>query len=175
VTVLAIPTAQPGRQQPGRQQPGRQQPSRQQPSRQQPSRQRPALGAVPSQRRQLTSFAMIGTVTTVAYLLLYAVLQPQVGDQIANAIALLLTVDANTVANRRLSFGLSGSQHAVRHRAQGWVAFGVSLAATSASLAALHAGGVSSGSTYLAVLVAANLASGILHFVLLRCWAFARR
>jgi putative flippase GtrA len=150
VTALAIPTAH-------------------------PSFQRPAVGAVPSRRRQLASFAVIGTVTTVAYLLLYAALQPLTGDQIANAIALLLTVDANTVANRRFSFGLSGSRHAARHRAQGWVAFGVSLAATSASLAALHAGGVSSGSAYLAVLVAANVASGILHFVLLRSWAFARR
>jgi putative flippase GtrA len=150
VTALAIPTAQ-------------------------PSLQRPAISAVPSRRHQLASFAVIGTVTTVAYLLLYAVLQPQTGDQIANAIALVLTVDANTVANRRFSFGLAGGQHAVRHRAQGWVAFGVSLAATSASLAVLDARGVSSGPTYLAVLVAANLASGILHFVLLRSWAFARR
>jgi len=150
VTALAIPTAQ-------------------------PSRQRPAIGAVPSQRRQLVSFAVIGTVTTVAYLLPYAVLQPLTGDQIANAIALVLTVDANTVANRRFSFGLSGTEHAARQRAQGWVAFGVSLAATSASLAVLDSRGVSSGPTYLAVLVAANLASGILHFTLLRSWAFARR
>jgi len=153
VTALTLPTAQPS-----------------------PSW-RAQLAALPvsSRRRQLGSFLAIGALTTAAYLLLYAAVEPLTGSQIANAIALLLTVDANTVANRRFSFGLTGRQHAVRHRAQGYVAFGISLVATSACLAALEARGVTSGSAYLAVLVAANVASGVVHFVLLRSWAFARR
>ena len=133
------------------------------------------LGDPSSSRRQVGWFLVVGTVTTVAYLLLYAALEPLTGAQVANAVALLLTVDANTVANRRFSFGLAGREHAVRHRLQGWVAFGISLVVTSATLAALESAGVSSGPTHLAVLVAANAASGILHFVLLRSWAFARR
>jgi putative flippase GtrA len=185
VTVLAVPAAQASSRQlssrqlsipvPSSRQPSSRQPSSALPRTPEPGHHEPVVGAAPSRRRELASFAVIGTVTTIAYLLLYAVLQPLTGDQLANAIALVLTVDANTVANRRFSFGLSGSDHAVRQRAQGWLAFGVSLAATSASLAALDAAGVSSGRTYLVVLVAANVASGILHFILLRSWAFARR
>jgi putative flippase GtrA len=153
VTALTLPTAQP------------------RPRWRAPS----AALPVSSRRRQLGSFVVIGTLTTAAYLVLYAALEPLTGAQIANAIALVLTVDANTVANRRFSFGLAGRRHAVRHRAQGYVAFGISLVATSACLAALESGGVTSGSAYLAVLIAANLASGVVHFVLLRSWAFARR
>jgi putative flippase GtrA len=124
-------------------------------------------------RRQLPRFVLVGTVTTLAYLAVYAAVQPFVGAQAANLFALLLTADANTVGNRRFSFGLTGRHHALRHRLQGIVAFGVSLVLTSAALGALDAVGSSSTALHLAVLIAANVASGALHFVLLRAWAFA--
>jgi len=131
-------------------------------------------GPVGSPRRQLARFAVVGAVTTVAYLVIYAAVEPLAGAQAANVLALLLTVDANTLGNRRFSFGLTGPDRALRHRLQGAVAFGVSLALTSAALAALDAAGISSTSMHLAVLVGANVAAGVLHFVLLSSWAFAR-
>jgi putative flippase GtrA len=127
-----------------------------------------------SARRQLTTFVVVGALTTVAYLVLYAVLRPSVGDQIANAVALVLTADANTIANRRFGFALTGPESAVRHHAQGFVAYGVSLALTSGSLAVLEARGVTSGAAHVAVLLAANAVGGLVHFGLLRSWVFAR-
>ena len=83
-------------------------------------------GAVSSPR-----FAAVGTVTTAAYLLLYPALEPHVGEQIANALALVATASANTSGNRRLSLGLRGREGAVRHHMQGLVIFGVCWVLTS--------------------------------------------
>ncbi|HKG50339.1 MAG TPA: GtrA family protein [Actinomycetales bacterium] len=126
-----------------------------------------------STRRQLVVFVVVGAVTTLAYLLLYAGLQPVAGSQVANAAALLLTADANTIGNRRFGFGLSGRRDAARHHAQGLVAFAVSLVLTSVALAGLESGTVTS--VRLAVLLVANTVAGLAHFALLRFWVFARR
>ena len=61
------------------------------------------------------------------------------GAQPANLVALLLTAVANTAANRRLTFGVSGRAGAGRHQVQGLAVFGLGLALTSGSLALLHA------------------------------------
>jgi hypothetical protein len=80
---------------------------------------------------------------------------------------------ANTAANRRLTFGVRGRGGAVRHQAQGLVVFGIGLALTSGSLAALSAAtSEPSHSTELAVLIAANLAATVLRFLLFRAWVF---
>jgi hypothetical protein len=55
--------------------------------------------------------------------------------QPANVLSLLVTAVANTAANRRLTFGISGRQHAARHQVKGLIAFGVGLALTSGALA----------------------------------------
>jgi putative flippase GtrA len=133
----------------------------------------PALAATLAGHRRLGGFLLVGAVTSLAYVVLYAALQPVAGEQLANAVALLVTADANTVGNRRLSFGLTGRDGAVRHHAQGFVAFGVGLVLTSAALAALDAGGLTGGWVHVAVLLGANVAAGCLHFALLRSWVFA--
>ena len=56
--------------------------------------------------------------------------------QAANVISLLLTAVANTAANRRLTFGISGRSNAARHQVKGLIAFGIGLALTSGALAA---------------------------------------
>ena len=138
-----------------------------------PAHARPRPAGRSSTRRQLVVFVVVGAVTTLAYLLLYAVLQPVVGSQVANAAALLLTADANTIGNRRFGFGLSGRRDAARHHAQGLVAFAVSLVVTSVALAGLEED--SETTVRLAVLLAANTAAGLAHFLLLRFWVFTRR
>ncbi|OEJ39824.1 glycosyl transferase [Streptomyces agglomeratus] len=137
------------------------------------------IGGVPGGlARQLVGFCVVGALSTLAYLALYSVFRAGVGPQAANALALLVSAVANTAANRRLTFGVRGRERAVRHQAQGLVVFGIGLALTSGSLAALDAAasaGSPSHGTELAVLVAANLAATVLRFLLFRAWVFPDR
>ena len=131
-----------------------------------------APGAVRLLRSRPATFALLGGATTVAYLGLYAVLHLRIGSQAANALALVLTADANTLLNRRLTFGLAGGGRAWGERAKGSVAFLVSLVLTSASLSALAATGYDGDTGELVVLLLANAAAGVAHYLLLRSWAF---
>jgi putative flippase GtrA len=134
----------------------------------------PATPGVPAGlTRQLVRFAGVGVASTLAYLLLYVALRVVVGAQVANLLALLVTAVANTAANRRLTFGVSGRRGAGRHQAQGLVVFGLGLALTSGSLALLHAVSATPARfVELTVLVAANLVATLLRFLLLRVWVF---
>ncbi|WP_199733645.1 glycosyltransferase [Micromonospora sp. BL4] len=126
--------------------------------------------------RQLVRFAAVGAASTLAYLLLFVATRGALGAQPANLLALLVTAVANTAANRRLTFGITGRRHAGRHHAQGLLAFALGLALTSGSLAVLHAvAAVPTRPVELAVLVAANLAATVLRFVLLRLGMHHRR
>ena len=126
--------------------------------------------------RQAVRFAVIGVASTIAYLLLFVAVHHVVGAQAANLLALLLTAIANTAANRRFTFGARAAARVARHQVEGLVVFGIALAVTSGSLAALH---LVEGRPYraieLGVLVVANLAATVLRFVLLRGWVFHPR
>lgn len=126
--------------------------------------------------RQLVRFAAVGVASTLAYLLLFVATRGVLGAQPANLLALLLTAVANTAANRRLTFGISGRRDVARHHAQGLLAFALGLALTSGALAVLHVvSAVPARPVELAVLVAANLAATVLRFVLLRLGMHHRR
>ncbi|MEU0572682.1 bifunctional glycosyltransferase family 2/GtrA family protein [Nonomuraea sp. NPDC005983] len=120
--------------------------------------------------RQLPRFAVVGVISTLAYLLLFSLLRQVTPVLVANAIALLSTAVANTAANRRFTFGVTGSQGAVRHQVEGLIAFLVGLALTSGGLALLP-DGVSHGVELFAVIVANALAT-LVRFLLLRGWVF---
>ncbi|MGW1530327.1 glycosyltransferase [Streptomyces sp. NPDC002159] len=122
---------------------------------------------------QLIRFAAVGTVSTFAYLALYAALRPVAGSQATNAITLLVCTVANTAVNRRLTFGLRGRGAVLRYQGRGVVVLLIGLALTSGSLAALHhAVPTATHRTELAVLLAANLATTLLRFLLFRTWVF---
>jgi putative flippase GtrA len=122
---------------------------------------------------QLVRFVVIGVASTIAYLLLYVMLRGLVSAQAANLLSLLATAVANTAANRRLTFGISGRTNAARHQVKGLIAFGIGLALTSGALAGLHAGSSRPGRwTEIPVLVAANLVATVIRFVLYRSWVF---
>ncbi|MFB7177420.1 glycosyltransferase [Streptomyces sp. NPDC056257] len=126
--------------------------------------------------RQLLGFCAVGALSTLLYLLLYSAFRGGTGPQTANGAALLLSAVANTAANRRLTFGVRGRDRAVRHQAQGLVVFGIGLALTSGSLAALGAATADPAhGTELAVLITANLAATVLRFLLFRAWVFPDR
>jgi putative flippase GtrA len=123
---------------------------------------------------QLIRFALVGTVSTLAYVALYTLLRHGLGPQAANLAALLVTTIANTAANRGLTFGVHGPNRWWRHQMQGLALFGLALGLTSGSLGVLAA---SSASVHLgvelAVLVLASLVVTTLRFSLLRTWVFA--
>jgi putative flippase GtrA len=123
---------------------------------------------------QAVRFAVIGVLSTLAYLVLFLLLRAPLGAQGANLTALLLTAVANTSANRRFTFGVRGGGVA-RHQAQGLLVFALGLALTSGSLALLaRTDPHPTQLVEITVLVAANLAATGLRFVLLREWVFAR-
>jgi len=137
----------------------------------------PRVPGVPvSLARQLVRFAAIGVASTLAYLLLFLVLRGPCGAQGANFTALLLTAVANTAANRRLTFGVRGTEHVARSQFEGLLVFALGLGLTSGAIAVLHwAVPEPSPSLELAVLIPANLAATLLRFVLFRAWVFHPR
>ena len=124
---------------------------------------------------QAFRFAIVGVLSTLAYLLLFLLARPSMGAQAANLTALLITAVLNTAANRRFTFN-AGTSGALRHQAQGLVVFALGLGLTSGALALLAAAVANpSRAVEVTVLVAANLAATVLRFVLMREWVFARR
>jgi putative flippase GtrA len=130
----------------------------------------------PGLLRQLVRFGAVGVLSTLAYLALFLLTRSSFGSQGANLLALLVTAIANTAANRRLTFGISGRAQAGRHQLQGLAVFGLGLALTSGSLELLSVlDRTPHRALELTVLVAANLAATLLRFVLLRGWVFRAR
>ena len=122
---------------------------------------------------QLARFAVVGVLSTLAYLAIFVLLRGAVGAQTANLAALLITAVANTAANRRVTFGIRGSTGAARAQVQGLIVFGLGLALTSGSLAVLHAvDPAPARAAEVALLLAANAAATVLRFLLLRGWVF---
>jgi putative flippase GtrA len=136
----------------------------------------PVPGVPARLSRQVLRFAAIGLASTIGYIAFYLLLRDPIGAQGANLAALLVTAIANTGANRRLTFGITGGRHAARSQFEGLVVFGLGLLLTSGALAALHAFVVSpTRIAELGVLVTANLVATLLRFLAYRIWVFAPR
>ncbi len=130
-------------------------------------------GVPPGLTGQLIRFAAVGLVSTLAYVILYALLRYGTGAQAANLIALVITTIGNTAANRSLTFGVHGPQQWWRHQFQGMAIFLLTLVLTSASLAVLDSlGGSAHQLVEIVVLVLASLLATALRFTLLRTWVF---
>jgi putative flippase GtrA len=124
-------------------------------------------------RRQLPSFAVIGVASTLAYLALYLVLRQLAPAVVANALALFATAIANTAANRRFTFGVTGSRDALKHQVEGGIAFLIGLLLSTLTLAVT--GLVDPGASHLAelgALVGANALATVVRFLLMRVWVF---
>ncbi|TPW73442.1 bifunctional glycosyltransferase family 2/GtrA family protein [Schumannella sp. 10F1B-5-1] len=124
---------------------------------------------------QVLRFGLIGGASTVAYAVLYLLLQLAIAPQVANFAALLVTAVANTWANRRITFGVRGRPGIVGDQLKGLLVFLLAWCLTSGSLLVLHAARPESGAVAeLVVLTVANLVATVLRFVLLRAWVFRR-
>jgi len=119
---------------------------------------------------QIARFTVIGVASTIAYVVLFLLLRAIMSAQPANVVSLLVTAVANTAANRRLTFGISGRPGAARHQVKGLIAVGIGLGLTSGALALAPAR--PGRLTEVSVLIAANLAATVVRFLLLRHWVF---
>ena len=127
--------------------------------------------AVRQSIRQAASFAIIGAISTVAYLALYAALRTAIVPLIANALALVITAVGNTAANRRWTFDVRGTDGLAADHAAGLAAFLIALAITTVSIGLLQSLAPHTGRLLeLSVLVAANGLATVSRFLLLRPW-----
>ncbi|MEU6232724.1 GtrA family protein [Kitasatospora sp. NPDC047058] len=134
----------------------------------------PAAGR--NTRRQLPSFLVIGVLSTLFYLLLFVVARSVTGAQAANLIALAVSAVANTAANRRFTFGITGSEGALKDQLQGAVAFLIGLGLSSGALALLDLlVPDASRPVEVAGLVVANGLATVARFLLLKVWVFRGR
>ena len=132
-----------------------------------------SLGAPAGLVGQMVRFGAVGAASTLAFVVLFALIRQVLPAQAANLVALLVTAVANTAANRRLTFGVRGRESAGRHHLQGLGVFAMAWALTAGALGLLHAAvPVPSHPLELGVLVAANLVATLLRFLLLRSWVF---
>jgi putative flippase GtrA len=125
---------------------------------------------------QLARFTAIGVASTAAYALLFVLFRTAMGAQAANVLALLVTAVANTAANRRLTFGIRDRAGRMRQHLQALLVFALGLGLTAGALAGLHALDASPARWLeLGVLVAANLVTTVVRFLVLRLWVFSHR
>jgi putative flippase GtrA len=121
---------------------------------------------------QVVRFGIVGVISTLAYMVLFLLLQPLAGGQVANFAALLITAIGNTAANRTFTFGVRGSAKVVRHQIQGLLIFAFTWGLTSGSLFVLHHWAPHAiVHLELLVLVVANLIATLIRFLALR-WVF---
>ncbi|MGJ6965709.1 glycosyltransferase [Streptosporangium sp. G11] len=126
--------------------------------------------------RQLPSFAVIGAICTLAHLILFVTLRLVMPAVVANGVALLVTAVANTAANRRFTFGVTGRTGALRHQLEGGLAFLVGLLLSTGGLALLDlVAPAASTAAEVAALVAANALATLVRFLMLRAWVFNPR
>jgi len=125
---------------------------------------------------QVARFMCVGVLSTIAYALLFLLMQGPLGAGGSNALALALTAVGNTAANRRLTFALRGRAGLARQHALGALVYLLTLGLTSAALAVLQAlDARAPRALELAVLVVASAAATVTRFVALRSWVFRRR
>ena len=142
----------------------------------QPSGAAPADTSGPASSDQLLSFAGVGVLSTLSYLLLFAAGWSTLGPWLANAVALAFCTLVNTALHRSLA-QRSPPDPTDRAGRPSFVTvivvlYGISLVATSAAIALVN---VLAGPSLVGDALAACLAScaaALLRFSLLRGWAF---
>jgi putative flippase GtrA len=124
---------------------------------------------------ELLRFAGVGLVSTLAYVLGFALLEPWIGAYAANAVAIIACSLGNTAAHR----GMTGTaRHGLdrRHRMLvGTALLGVSLGFTSLALLVTRALGLATLAPELVAVTVANVAAAAFRFAILRTWVFRPR
>ena len=125
--------------------------------------------------RLVLLFLAIGAATTILHLGAFAALREQWSAQWSNTAALAVATVANTWANRRWTFGVTGAKGAATHQLQGFLVFALTWALTSGGLHLLAAEwpGAPRWVEVAAVAVATSTSTAV-KYVLMRYWMFRR-
>ncbi len=124
--------------------------------------------------RQLVSFGLVGTVSTLVSLAIFLMLRGDIGSGWANVVALTATTLGNTWANRRFTFVQRGTAHRVRHYLGGTLVYLAGLALSIAAIGGANAARVGEAGEIVALVASWSVAS-IMRFVLLRRFVFRRQ
>jgi glycosyltransferase involved in cell wall biosynthesis/putative flippase GtrA len=139
------------------------------------SRRRPGpdLPGVPTALAgHLFRFVTVGLLSTLGFLGLFLGLRHPLGGQVANAVALSLTVLGNSALNRRYTFGIVGRSDLTRHQLRCLATFCVQLTLTSAALGVVGQVRPGSQSWEVVALLAVHATATVARFLHLRHWVF---
>jgi putative flippase GtrA len=126
--------------------------------------------------RHLSAFAVIGALCTLAWLVLYLLFRMVMPSLAANALSLVITTVANTAANRRFTFGVTGSEGALRHQLEGGVVFLIGLALSSGGLGLVHwLAPTAPRAVEITAMLGSYALATLVRFVLLGGWVFHPR
>jgi hypothetical protein len=133
-----------------------------------------ALGGVDREvfADELLRFAGVGVVSTLAYVTLFAVLEPSLGAYAANAVAIAACSLGNTATHRGMAGTARHGLDRLHRFATASALLGVSLAFTTTALAATRALGLDTLAAELVAVSVANLAAAAFRYSILRTWVF---
>jgi putative flippase GtrA len=123
----------------------------------------------------LLRFAGVGAASTLAYVVLFAALEPSLGSYLANLISIALCSVGNLAAHRGMTGAAKHGLPRARRVLTATVLFGVSLAATTGALVATRAVGLTGLVPELVAVTLANLAAAAFRFAILRTLVFRPR
>lgn len=133
-----------------------------------------AVAARAALPQQLIRFAVVGALSTLLHLALFAgLVREGVPTQAANGVALVVATLANTAVNRVWTFGIAGRNRLVTHHGQALLIFAITWTFTTVALAVLgHVNPYASTETATVVVLVANVVSTAARFVAMRRWIF---
>jgi putative flippase GtrA len=124
---------------------------------------------------ELLRFAGVGIVSTMAYVVMFALLVPWIGAYAANAVAIVACGLGNTAAHRGMAGTVRHGLDRPHRMAVGAALLGVSFGFTTAALAVTRALGLDALGPQLVAVTLANLAAAAFRFTILRTWVFRPR
>lgn len=123
--------------------------------------------------REFVVFVAVGATNTVFYFLVFNLFRLALASQMANALAVAISVTFSFWANRRFTFRYAGSDRGMRQFAEFAVVFLLTLAISSGALAILFS--TRSDVSVVAENIALVVSSGVLvivRFWIMRNWVF---
>jgi putative flippase GtrA len=123
----------------------------------------------------LLRFAGVGAASTLAYVALFATLEPTLRSYAANLIAIAVCSAGNTAAHRGMAGAARYGLPRTRRVLTAGLLFGVSFAATTGALVATRAVGLTSLLPELVAVTLANLVAAVFRFAILRTLVFRPR
>jgi putative flippase GtrA len=124
---------------------------------------------------ELLRFAGVGVVSTLAYVALFAGLEPVLGAYAANAVAIVACGLGNTAAHRGMAGTARFGLDRIHRLTTAAALLGVSLTFTTAALLVTRTLGLDALAPELVAVTLANLAAATFRFSILRTWVFRPR